>query len=128
MTCFLIRNFSIQPQKELYWSLHVGACYNSHQHRGLNGGGAGLRARGDLPARGSRPEPQDPPAATWDTVALHPWADPKSRSTLGFHNLCHWGTGVQNWGFYFLDPSRSLCDPLGGSKEVEPPDSGSLTA
>ena len=26
-----------------------------------------------------------------------PWADPKSRSTLGFQNLHHRTTGVQHW-------------------------------
>ena len=34
----------------------------------------------------------------------HPWADPKSRSTLGFYNLHHRSTGVQNCGIYILDP------------------------
>ena len=29
-----------------------------------------------------------------------PWADPKGRSTSGFHNLHHRSTRVQNWGFY----------------------------
>ena len=30
--------------------------------------------------------------------APDPWADPKSRSTSGFHNLHHRGIGVKNWG------------------------------
>ena len=38
----------------------------------------------------------------------HPWADPKSRSTLGFYNLHHRSTGVQNWGIYVLDPPGGL--------------------
>ena len=29
-----------------------------------------------------------------------PWADPKCRSTLGFCNLHHRSTRVQNWGIY----------------------------
>ena len=37
-----------------------------------------------------------------------PWADPKSRSTLGFCNLHHRAIRIQNWGFYFLDPLRGL--------------------
>ena len=37
-----------------------------------------------------------------------PWADPKSRSTLEFHNLDHRSIGVQNWGLYFVDPPRGL--------------------
>ena len=31
-----------------------------------------------------------------------------SRSTLGFYNLPHESTGVQNWGFHFLHPPRAL--------------------
>ena len=38
----------------------------------------------------------------------HPWADPKSRSMLGFYNLHHRSIRVQNWGIYFLDPPRGL--------------------
>ena len=29
-----------------------------------------------------------------------PWADPKSRPTLGFHNLYHMNIKAKNWGFY----------------------------
>ena len=35
-----------------------------------------------------------------------PWEDPKSRSTLRFHNLQHRSTRVQNWGIYFLEDPR----------------------
>ena len=34
--------------------------------------------------------------------------DPKSRSTLGFHNLQHRSIRAQNWGIYFLDPPGGL--------------------
>ena len=37
-----------------------------------------------------------------------PWADPTSRSTLGFYNLHYRSTGVHYWGIYFLDPPRGL--------------------
>ena len=37
-----------------------------------------------------------------------PWADPKSRSTFGFHYLHHRSTRLQNWGINFLDPSGGL--------------------
>ena len=36
------------------------------------------------------------------------WADPKSRSTLGFCNLHHRSSRAQNWGIYFLDPPGGL--------------------
>ena len=42
-------------------------------------------------------------------VVPDPWADPKHRSTLGFHNLHHESIRVQNSGFYFLDPPMALC-------------------
>ena len=32
------------------------------------------------------------------------WADARSRCTLGFCNLHHRSTRMQNSGFYFLDP------------------------
>ena len=32
------------------------------------------------------------------------WADPKRSSTLEPCNLHHRSIGLQNWGFYFLDP------------------------
>ena len=44
----------------------------------------------------------------------NPWADPKSRSTLGFWNLHHRSIGVQNWGLYFLDPPGGLGRRPGG--------------
>ena len=48
------------------------------------------------------------------------WADPKSRSTLGFHNLHHRSIGVQNRGFYLLDPPGAWeggpPGPLAGEK------------
>ena len=31
-----------------------------------------------------------------------PWADPKSRSTLGFHNLHDRNIRIQNWGLWIL--------------------------
>ena len=37
-----------------------------------------------------------------------PWEDPKPGSTLGLYTLHHRSIGVQNWGFYFLDPLRAL--------------------
>ena len=33
-----------------------------------------------------------------------PWADPKSKSTLGLYNLNYRSIGVQNWGFHLFDP------------------------
>ena len=36
-------------------------------------------------------------------LAPDPWADPKSRSTLGLYNLHRRSSGAQNWGIYFLD-------------------------
>ena len=37
-----------------------------------------------------------------------PWADPKSRSPLGFCNLRHRSTLVQNWVIYLLGPPKGL--------------------
>ena len=37
-------------------------------------------------------------------VTPRTWADATSRSTLAFQNLHHTSIGVQNCGFYFLDP------------------------
>ena len=42
------------------------------------------------------------------SVYPDPWADPKSGSTLGFHNLHHRCTVVLKWWLYFLDPPRGL--------------------
>ena len=35
------------------------------------------------------------------SLAADPWADSKTRTTLGFHNLHHRNIRAQNWGFYF---------------------------
>ena len=38
-----------------------------------------------------------------------PWADPESRSTVGFCNLHHRSSRIQNWGdSTFSDPPRGL--------------------
>ena len=37
-----------------------------------------------------------------------PWADPKSRTTLGFCNLHHGSIRVQSWGIYCWDPPGGL--------------------
>ena len=49
------------------------------------------------------------PRRGWSMVLYHPdpWADPKSRSPFGFHNLHHRNIRAQNWGIYFLDPPRA---------------------
>ena len=36
-----------------------------------------------------------------------PWVDPNSRSTSGDCNLHRRGIEIENWGFYFMDPSRA---------------------
>ena len=57
----------------------------------------------------SEPTPLAP--SLWDDPSFDnpdPWADPKSRSTLGFYNLQRRSTGVQNWWIYFLDPPGGL--------------------
>ena len=38
----------------------------------------------------------------------NPWADPKSKSSLGVHNLHHGSIRMVNWGVYFLDLPRGL--------------------
>ena len=59
-----------------------------------------------------------------------PWADPKSRSTLGFYNLHHRSTRVQN--IYLLDPPgglgirshlQNMDHPSDPSLAVDPPPS-----
>ena len=55
----------------------------------------GLNALEDQGVVGVRPIPR-------------PWADPKSRTTLGFHNLHHRSARVQIWGIYFLDAPGAL--------------------
>ena len=40
--------------------------------------------------------------------SMSPWVDPKSKYTLGFHNLHPKSTRAQNCGVYFLDPPGGL--------------------
>ena len=43
---------------------------------------------------------------SWATGCPDPWADPKSRSTLGFYNLHHRRTRVQHLGVLLFESSR----------------------
>ena len=56
-------------------------------------------------------------------MSSNPWADPQSRSILGFYHLHHRSTGVENSGIYFLDPPNpgTLKESLvGPSKGLDP--------
>ena len=48
------------------------------------------------------------------------WAEPKSRSTLGFNNLHRRSTGDQNWRICLLDSPRSLGLKPGSSGPTSP--------
>ena len=53
------------------------------------------------PAEGAPPRPEPKEERQMGPTDPDPWADPKSRSTIGFCNLHHRIARVQNLGIYF---------------------------